>query len=396
MAADDHPPTPVTPVDIDANAQRNSEQQNSSEGHSFASRSRTELVNRARSFLNSPQVRDDTIAAKRSFLVEKGLTPAEVDLLIGEIPLHAPPIPPRTYPPPPASNLPYVLLGIFRIFSWIAGGSAAVLLLYYRFILPRLAHSYHARHSLRTHQASLMEKLNNSIQSLREVQTETFSLLPAPERFLEATPFKDCTTLDELFSTESSKGTIPDVSLLRCAIQDVIAAQEGVKGASTDQIFALLESKDASFGGEKGAGKMSSLWETLNTCPAFHLSREDPNIALWSYDAPPPSSPSPPPPLLSSLEHLNQSLVNPTPERPHQHVLQSLIDLTGYLTAQAYSLGNYRTSIGFGSSTTLDPQQEDIRREIRALKGLVLNRRSFLPSIPRPNSVPIPPAARQL
>ena len=43
--------------------------------------------------------------------------------------------------------------------------------------------------------------------------------------------------------------------------------------------------------------------------------------------------------------------------------------------------------MGMGSAA-LSPEEEDVRREIRALKGLVLNRRSFMPRVglPRPGS----------
>lgn len=40
-------------------------------------------------------------------------------------------IPPRTYPQPPPSNLPNLLLGLARLFSWVAGGSAALIFIYY-------------------------------------------------------------------------------------------------------------------------------------------------------------------------------------------------------------------------------------------------------------------------
>ena len=46
-------------------------------------------------------------------------------------PQQAPMIPPRTYPQPPPSNLPNLLLGIYRLFSWLAGGSATLIFIYY-------------------------------------------------------------------------------------------------------------------------------------------------------------------------------------------------------------------------------------------------------------------------
>jgi Pex14 N-terminal domain len=43
---------------------------------------RQDLVNKARTFLASPQVRNEDIPAKRRFLAEKGLTDVEIDRLI--------------------------------------------------------------------------------------------------------------------------------------------------------------------------------------------------------------------------------------------------------------------------------------------------------------------------
>lgn len=44
--------------------------------------SRRDLLSRAQAFLTSPQIKDQGDAAKREFLTEKGLAPAEVDHLL--------------------------------------------------------------------------------------------------------------------------------------------------------------------------------------------------------------------------------------------------------------------------------------------------------------------------
>jgi len=60
-------------------------------------------------------------------------------------------------------------------------------------------------------------------------------------------------------------------------------------------------------------------------------------------------------------------------------MLQTLTDLTGYLTTQTYILPSGGFS-GYGvtgyttTSTLATPQQEELRKEIRAMKGLVLSR----------------------
>ena len=108
---------------------------------------REHLLDRARSFLVSPQVQNQDLPSKRAFLREKGLSEVEIENLLHTLvraylvdrrqtlnissqPLHPPSIPPRTYPQPPPSNLPVLLLGIVRLFSWLAGGSAALIFFY--------------------------------------------------------------------------------------------------------------------------------------------------------------------------------------------------------------------------------------------------------------------------
>lgn len=44
---------------------------------------------------------------------------------------QAPSIPPRTYPQLPPSSLPILLAGLVRIMKWVAGGSLALLVIYY-------------------------------------------------------------------------------------------------------------------------------------------------------------------------------------------------------------------------------------------------------------------------
>ena len=55
------------------------------------SESRQDILSRAQAFLTSPRIRDQGDVAKRKFLTEKGLTPAEVDdLLRGTVSVWAP------------------------------------------------------------------------------------------------------------------------------------------------------------------------------------------------------------------------------------------------------------------------------------------------------------------
>lgn len=123
----------------------------------------------------------------------------------------------------------------------------------------------------------------------------------------------------------------------------------------------------------------TSLWTTLNTLPCFKsspLSDDAPQSLTWQYILPPNPLVPADPPNISSFRTLKAALPAPAPEHRYQHTLQSLIDLTGYLTTQAY--GSTTSFRPFGASQ-LGPREEEIRREIRALKGLVLNRCATIP-----------------
>lgn len=135
--------------------------------------------------------------------------------------------------------------------------------------------------------------------------------------------------------------------------------------------------------------RQEQLWNTLNACPHFgqvalapsSSSSAQPETAdssapkLWEY-APP--APVDPPPVITSLDALSKELPKDVSRKksPFQHTLQTMSDFTGYLSTQVYM--PYRsTSVGMGvpsSDNEKAPLEEELRREIRALKGLVLNR----------------------
>ncbi|KAI0960456.1 hypothetical protein AcW1_004963 [Taiwanofungus camphoratus] len=339
---------------------------------------RTELLRKARAFLGSPQVRREDDVAKRRFLTEKGLTDIEIDRLLQEIPPQTPLVPPRTYPQPPPSNLPNLLIGLARIVSWIAGGSAALLLLYFRLIYPKIAHTFQARRSLQTHQRDLLTRLTTRLRALKTTQEATFAVLPKAEPFTD-TRYGHCRTLDEVVSASEDKRDVPESTLLRCAIEDLTS--QGRK-ATTEEIVLALETKLPWLKSEEDTEYREKLWQTLSASSLF--SHEDVDgTSVWSYTAP---VPPPPPPLLASLNALRGALPETPPQQTShfQHALKALSDLTGYITAQTYLPSGIRTpGILFG--TPLDPEEEEVRREIRALKGLLLNRRSFMPpTAPKP------------
>ncbi|KAI6130323.1 hypothetical protein EDD16DRAFT_1515507 [Pisolithus croceorrhizus] len=406
---------------------------------------RTELISRARTFLSAPEIRSQDLDAKATFLSEKGLSKSEIDHLLRELP---PPIPPRTYPPSPPSVLPSLLLGVARVLTWITGSSAIVFLIYYRYLLPRLAKSYEARLALRNHQLSLLLRFKNSAERLKSEQAESYKELPRVPKYHEEEPFASLVTLDDviayvplsrsttqvgssaLLSVETSDETrgegVPELTILRCGLNELVRTKNRGSGGngdgnsavvSTEELFSYLERKLPwiSMEQEGGAQRQTRLWKFLTTCPLFtssppsssESSSEErgvsvpshPSRLLWKYT--PATAPAPP--VLASLSKLRSVLPRkpqsrsgtssvlpmPAPQlshvpSPYQRTLQVLSDFTGYITTQTYSLGMLsstapssiiRGTVAAGGSV----QEDEIRREIRALKGLVLNRRSFLP-----------------
>ncbi|KAF8559194.1 hypothetical protein OG21DRAFT_1519496 [Imleria badia] len=377
-----------------------------------ASPDRAELLTRARAFLASPQVRLQDSDAKRIFLAEKGLTPSEIDQLLREL---LPSVPPRTYPAPTPSNLPNLLIGVARIFTWLTSTSAVIIFVYYRYLLPRLAQSYQARLALRKHQSALIARLTESASDLKATQAESYKDLPRTVPVYEDSQYAQCHAIEDLLSHVGSSreestqpgADIPDITILRCALEDL--GRSKTDGTSTEELFRHLENKLLWLGGEEGAARqvrlalfVSDLWNQLNACPMFvssvpkpvttgPLPLDHPSRLLWKYVPPPlPTTP----PLLASLVNLQEALPHspeaapassggppPTPTiSARQRTLQVLSDFTGYITTQTYSLGLLSIRGTGGVISGGNPVEDELRREIRALKGLVLNRRTFLPS----------------
>ncbi|EPS94305.1 hypothetical protein FOMPIDRAFT_1033410 [Fomitopsis schrenkii] len=331
---------------------------------------RAELLEKARAFLNSPQVRNEDYAAKQSFLAEKGLNEPEIVGLLQELPPQAPLVPPRTYLQPPPSNLPGLLLGVARIFSWVAGSSAALLIIYFRFIYPTIAQSFQARHALRTHQKELLGRLTTSLEMLKATQAETAAVLPRLE-VDEEDQYREFQSLDDVLKASGESQDLPDITLLRCAIADLSADK---KPTTAEAIFLVLEGKVSWLRDDEGSVRHERLWQTLTDSPLLHEeASEEPSS--WTYTLP---IPPPPPPLMQSLYALRTALPTRTGHEPSrfQHTLNALTDLTGYIATRTYD--SFRRIIEPGAAPGVE---EEVKREIHALKGLVLNRRAFMPSV---------------
>jgi len=306
------------------------------------------------------------------------MNPSEIEMLMREQPRQVPAIPPRTYPQPPPSNLPYLLLGMAKLFTWLTGASAVLALIYYRFLFPRVARTAFARLSLKQHHISLLSKLRESLDVLKERQTETFAVLPKPPPAQEDRKYNDVHSLEDLDVSSEASIDVPEYTLLRCVIEGQIAQK---KVTTKEEIFSVLESHYPWLSTENGVEYQTSLWETLNNHPDFN-EVEDGTQRIWTFKRAPPGDVEPSP-LIDSMSALRKSLPpKRSPINPYQHTLDTLTEFTGYVTTQTYqmSTSSLRLPGISGASAPLDPQQEEVRREIRALKGLVLNRRTFAPS----------------
>jgi len=257
---------------------------------------------------------------------------------------------------------------------WGAGISATLLLAYYRFVLPRLARSAVARKSLKSHQRDLLTKLTSSLQDFRGKQLETFATLPAPIVSEETFRFSSCTTVEELLSASNRFQNVPEISLLRCALYELGSKNPG---PSTAELFQFLFDNVPWL--EENVAYQEQLWNALNESPRFRNAAEtESDPAHWSYISPPLPDPSP---SVLSLEKLRASIsASRTESSPrYQHGLQTLANFTGYLTAETYSLSGRSLRIPGTNTTSPSSQEDEVRKEIRALKGLVLNRKTFLP-----------------
>jgi hypothetical protein len=291
--------------------------------------------------------------------------------------------------------LPGLLAGTFKLLSWLAGGSTALLFIYYRFLLPRLTRSALARRSLKAHQSDLLAKLTESLRDFRDEQKVAYADLPRPDPWEEPVdPWGKCKGLGDVVAAaqgEHQPRVVPQVTLLRCTLSD-LAGQN--KPSTANEIFQAFFSTELPSLLNIDDAYQESLWKTLNDAPLFRPTEpSSPSEPLrWSYHAPDPV-PQPTSPLLPALAKLQSSVSRAMSERPtqrFQHTLEALIDFTGYLTTKTYALASAMHRLpGTVPPSAMPIEEEEVRMEIKALKGLVLNRRTFMPTIPRPSSAPI-------
>ncbi|QRW05646.1 hypothetical protein RhiLY_04645 [Ceratobasidium sp. AG-Ba] len=112
-----------------------------------------------------------------------------------------------------------------------------------------------------------------------------------------------------------------------------------------------------------------------------------------------PTSESKEPISSTKLQQLRAQVSDIGPKTNRQHTLQSLSDLTGYLSSQYHITSGLSSAMrsynfqfampGATPNSNKDDIHNDIKKDLRSLKGLLINRRTFLQgsSVPRPVSV---------
>ena len=109
----------------------------------------------------------------------------------------------------------------------------------------------------------------------------------------------------------------------------------------------------------------------------MYRKSQDGDLEYWALRSNSSASPSPPASFAAALEDLRDALTRGFRERnKYNYAFKALTDLTGFLSRETFAL--YGTGSSFRNGILgghhLSPAEEEVRREIRALKGLVLNR----------------------
>ncbi|KAG8942624.1 hypothetical protein FRC03_002997 [Tulasnella sp. 419] len=269
---------------------------------------RTTLLDKARVFLASPDIRGQDASKKRRFLFEKGLSLDEVDTLLVEMATPPPPVPPRTYPGAvQRTNWPELLASVTKAFTYLSGASAIVLLAYFKLILPRLSYVLDARHELQGQRLTELQRIQVQLEALKAVQKQRVG--------------------------SESADNADKMGLKQ--------AHEGLEDASPESKEAPAVLDDA----KENLNLDQSLGRLATSLLAIREARDD------------------------QRESRSQTL-------------ESVSNLTGYISSQMHiqPLSFSSSSKPWTRPAPLGPVEEEVRREIRALKGLALNRRSFVPA----------------
>ncbi|KAG8925300.1 hypothetical protein FRC01_010394, partial [Tulasnella sp. 417] len=270
---------------------------------------RAYLVEKARQFLHSPEIRWQDKEKKREFLLAKGLDRRDIKMLLEEVAPPPPPLPPRNYPGAKESRMMYLLkwfAKFTKVCAYVAGTSAAAVFVYWWLLLPRISSSLAARGELHAQRLAQAERLKEQVEEVAR-------------------------------SREIGSGTAEDEK----TVYDDSAELSGEPGPGhpTDESFKDLT---------------RALSELRTSLTALRFARQV--------------------------------------DKSRQETLDTVNSLTGYVSARVYSVPGYTANKGVVKKPpVLGPIEDEVKSEIRALKGLVLNRRSFVASALRSNSQALGP-----
>ncbi len=102
---------------------------------------------------------------------------------------------------------------------------------------------------MKQHQISLLSKLRESLDVLKERQTETFAVLPKPPPAQEDRRYNDVHSLEDLDVSLEASIDVPEYTLLRCVVEGQIVQK---KVTTKEEIFSVLESHYPWLSTEKG------------------------------------------------------------------------------------------------------------------------------------------------
>lgn len=266
------------------------------------------LLEKARQFLHSPEIRWQDTEKKREFLLAKGLDRREIKMLLEEVAPPPPPLPPRNYPGAKESRMMYLLkwfAKFTKVCAYAAGTSAAAVFLYWWLFLPRISSSLAARAELHAQRLAQAEKLKEEVDELAHSR--------------EIGVGDEITVVDDSVELSGEPGTTHP----------------------TDESFKDLT---------------RALSDLRTSLTALRFARQV--------------------------------------DKSRQETLDSVNSLTGYVSARVYSVPGYTANKGVVKRPpVLGPIEDEVKSEIRALKGLVLNRRSFVATALRANSQASVPVA---
>ncbi|KZT39657.1 hypothetical protein SISSUDRAFT_1061002 [Sistotremastrum suecicum HHB10207 ss-3] len=320
-----------------------------------SSESRALLIEQARAFLLSSEIRNEDEASKRKFLAEKGLSGDEIDQMILEAASAPPPIPARTYPQPAPSRLPDLLIGMARSVAWFVGLSGGALIIYY---VRKLILSIRFTQTWRVNLDSIVA----SAASLEGVQAKKKELANDWESLMGPM------SLDDNIPTDAEgKPTCSMTLLLRAALR-------GGDGKTVAQLAKQLQTKFKYYENLESAQMAELIGLGLSDKETFEESDSETGPVYSLKGAAATAPPTKTKTLITSLSTLD-STMKPSPELSStaaQHTLQTLTELTAYLSSETYTVPTWNRMYGSRSQPT--GVEEDLRKDIRELRGHILTR----------------------